>query len=237
MERTTDLLIFEEEDLLGIKDTSSNICLKTYYELEDELEDVKNNLKKLQKQVETILQTPKQICYIYSFNSKMEIIDVNCKSITINWRNSVDVIFDIDNVQLKHSHSDHNNFEKFLQTFKNIKDINMNISFPTSTHQYNFVLEYLKLIKTIIKFNNEIKIEIIISTLGFTIEWLEDILEDIIIENIKLINITYLNRVDVNNTKIIKGIIKSLDKKITDKIILKVKEELLPGNGGMQLGY
>ena len=46
--------------------------------------------------------------------------------------------------------------------------------------------------------------------------------EDIIVENIKLINITYLNRVDVNNTKIIKGIIKSLDKKITDKIILKV---------------
>ena len=52
----------------------------------------------------------------------------------------------------------------------------------------------------------------------------EDIFQDIIIENIKTIHISYQNREDIQHTKIINRVIKKLDKNITDKIVLNVTE-------------
>ena len=137
MESNTDLLIFNDEDLLGIKDKPCSDIInknKTYYELENELAEVKNTLRILQKQIETILQTPKQIepIYIYSLNNKMEIIDTNCKIITFTYSSPTPgMVIDIDNVKLQKSHSDYNNLNKFLQKFINISEININILFPT----------------------------------------------------------------------------------------------------------
>jgi len=57
MESNTDLLIFNDEDLLGIKDMpGSNIInkSKTYYEVENELTKVKNTLSILQKQIDPL---------------------------------------------------------------------------------------------------------------------------------------------------------------------------------------
>lgn len=228
-----DLLIFNEEDLLGIKDMPCSDIInknKSYYELENELEEVKNELEEvkntlriLQKQIKTILQTPKEIetIYIYSLNNKMEIINTNCKIITFTYSSpTTGMVIDIDNVKLEKSHTDYNNLNKLLQKFIHINDININMSFPTNTQQTSYFMEYFNLIKNIVKSNNEIKIKINITTLGFPFDWLEDIFEDIIVENIKTINISYQNREDVQHTKIIKQVIKKLDKKISDKIVL-----------------
>jgi len=233
MESNTDLLIFNDEDLLGIKDMpGSNIINKnkTYYEVENELTKVKNTLSILQKQIDSILQTPKQIetIYIYSLNNKMEIIDTNCKIITFDYRcPTPGMVIDIDNVKLQKCHSDYNNLNKFLQKFIHISEININMSFPTTTKEHSYFMEYFNLIKNIVKLNNEIKIKISISTLAFPFDWLEDIFEDIIIENIKTIHISYQNREDTQQTKIINRVIKKLDKNITDKIVLNVTELVL----------
>ena len=85
-------------------------------------------------------------------------------------------------------------------------------------------MEYFNLIKNIVKLNNEIKIQFNLPTLAFPFDWLEDIFEDIIIENIKTIHISYQNREDTQQTKIINRVIKKLDKNITDKIVLNVTE-------------
>ena len=229
--KTNDLLIFNDEDLLGINDTPCSDIInknKTYYELENELAEVKNTLRILQKQIETILQTPKQIepIYIYSLNNKMEIIDTNCKIIIFTY-NSTGMVIDIDNVKLQKCHSDYNNLNKFLQKFIHISEININILFPTTTQQTSYLMEYFNLIKNIVKLNNEIKIQISLPTLAFPFELLEDIFQDIIIENIKTIHISYQNREDIQHTKIINRVIKKLDKNITDKIVLNVTELLI----------
>jgi hypothetical protein len=233
MESNTDLLIFNDEDLLGIKDMPCSDIInknKTYYEVENELAEVKNTLSILQKQIETILQTPKQIetIYIYSLNNKMEIIDTNCKIITFTYSSPTPgMVIDIDNVKLQKCHSDYNNLNKFLQKFIHISEININISFPTTTKQTSYYMEYFNLIKNIVKLNNEIKIKISLPTIAFPFECLEDIFEDIIIENIKTIHISYQNREDIQHTKIINRVIKKLDKNITDKIVLNVTELVL----------
>jgi hypothetical protein len=230
MESNTDLLIFNDEDLLGIKDMPCSDIInknKTYYELENELKKVKNTLSILQKQIETILQTPKQIetIYIYSLNNKMEIIDTNCKIITFTYSSPTPgMVIDIDNVKIQKCHSDYNNLNKFLQKFIYISEININILFPTTTQQTTYFMEYFNLIKNIVKLNNEIKIKFNLPTLAFPFDWLEDIFEDIIIENIKTIHISYQNREDIQHTKIINRVIKKLDKNITDKIVLNVTE-------------
>ena len=228
--KTNDLIIFEDEDLLGIKDIPCFDIInknKTYYELENELTEVKNTLLILQKQIESILQRPKQVetIYIYSLNNKMEIINTNCKNIVFNYLSpDPGIIIDIDNVKIKHCHSDYNNLNKFLQTFRNINEININISFPANARQINYFMPYFNIIKNIVKLNNEIKIIINISTISFEFNWLEYIFEDIIIENIKTINISYQSREDLPNTRIVKEVMKKLDKNITDKIILNVIE-------------
>ena len=228
--KTNDLIIFEDEDLLGIKDIPCFDIInknKTYYELENELTEVKNTLLILQKQIESILQRPKQVetIYIYSLNNKMEIINTNCKNIVFNYLTpDPGIIIDIDNVKIKHCHSDYNNLNKFLQTFRNINEININISFTANATQINYFMPYFNIIKNIVKLNNEIKIIINISTISFEFNWLEYIFEDIIIENIKTINISYQSREDLPNTRIVKEVMKKLDKNITDKIILNVIE-------------
>jgi hypothetical protein len=234
--KTNDLIIFEDEDLLGIKDIPCFDFInknKTYYELENELTEVKNTLLILQKQIESILQRPKQVetIYIYSLNNKMEIINTNCKNIVFNYLSpDPGIIIDIDNVKIKHCHSDYNNLNKFLQTFRNINEININISFPVKAEKTNHFMPYLNIIKNIVKLNNEIKIIINISTISFEFNWLEYIFEDIIIENIKTINISYQSREDLPNTRIVKEVMKKLDKNITDKIILNVIELKLHHN-------
>ena len=242
--KTNDLLIFIEEDLLGIKDIPCSDIInknKTYYEVENELEEVKNKLEEakneleevkntlriLQKQIKTILQTPKQIetIYIYSLNNKMEIIDTNCKIITFTYHSpTTGMVIDIDNVKLQKCHCDYNNLNKFLQKFIHISEININILFPTTTQQTSYFMEYFNLIKNIVKTNNEIKIKFNLPTLAFPFDWLEDIFEDILIKNIKTINISYNNREDIQHTRIIKQVIKKLDKNVTDKIVLNVTE-------------
>ena len=234
--KTNDLIIFEDEDLLGIKDIPCFDIInknKTYYELENELTEVKNTLLILQKQIESILQRPKQVetIYIYSLNNKMEIINTNCKNIVFNYLSpDPGIIIDIDNVKIKHCHSDYNNLNKFLQTFRNINEININISFPANARQINYFMPYFNIIKNIVKLNNEIKIIINISTISFEFNWLEYIFEDIIIENIKTINISYQSSEDLPNTRIVKEVMKKLDKNITDKIILNVIELKLHHN-------
>ena len=234
--KTNDLIIFEDEDLLGIKDIPCFDFInknKTYYELENELTEVKNTLLILQKQIESILQRPKQVetIYIYSFNNKMEIINTNCKNIVFNYLSpDPGIIIDIDNVKIKHCHSDYNNLNKFLQTFRNINEININISFPAKADKTNHFMPYFNIIKNIVKLNNEIKIIINISTISFEFNWVEYIFEDIIIENIKTINISYQSREDLPNTRIVKQVMKKLDKNITDKIVLNVIELKLHHN-------
>lgn len=224
--KTNDLIIFEDEDLLGIKDIPCFDIInknKTYYELENELTEVKNTLRILQTQIESILQTPKQVetIYIYSLNNKMEIINTNCKNIVFNYLSpDPGIIIDIDNVKIKHCHIDYNNLNKFLQTFRNINEININISFPPNARQIDYFMPYFNIIKNIVKLNNEIKIIINISTISFEFNWFEYIFEDIIIEKIKTINISYQSREDLPNTRIVKQVIKKLDKNITDKIVL-----------------
>ena len=119
------------------------------------------------------------------------------------------------------------NNRKFIQKFIHISEININILFPTTTQQTSYFMEYFNLIKNIVKLNNEIKIQISLPILAFPFELLEDIFQDIIIENIKTIHISYQNREDIQHTKIINRVIKKLDKNITDKIVLNVTELLI----------
>ena len=106
------------------------------------------------------------------------------------------IFIDIDNVKLQKSHSDYNNLNKFLQKFINISEININILFPTTTKETSYFMEYFNIIKNIVKLNNEIKIKFSLPTLAFPFDWLEDIFEDIIIENIKTIHISYQHNTD-----------------------------------------
>ena len=59
------------------------------------------------------------------------------------------MIIDIDNVKISNRHSDYNNLTKFLQTFRKISEIHINISFPANAQQTNYFMPYFNLIKNI----------------------------------------------------------------------------------------
>lgn len=228
-----DLLIFDD-DLIGVNDIvclNNESKLKTYYELENELEQVKNALTILQKQMETILQTQKpiEINYIYSLNNKLEIINTNCNTILFEYYTpDIGFTIDIDNVKL--NKYDFNNLNKLFKTFIHINEINVDIRFPISSNSQHqtqkqiYFVEHFNVIKELVKINNNIKINIKLSALAFPFEWLEMLFEDINIKNINIINISYWNREDIHHTRLIKNTIKNIDNQITDKIHLQSTE-------------
>jgi hypothetical protein len=223
-----------------------NFFGKSYNEIEAELNKTNNRIQLLQEKIESLIQKDiEKSKILYETNNRIQLleeklqkktslislsgsfIDINnCNNITISYNTPYDTaegfILLIDNVQLQSKTYTFNTIYKVINELRNIQNIIFEWRFPipdnfNQTEIPHYFRGHFDIIKKIIEINSSVKLIIYISS-NFRFEWFNYIFNDLDIDNILGIEITYTYQYKSEQiTEIIKGLNKKLNKKIIFK--------------------